>query len=47
MEEKKEGFFKRAFREMKEVRKLLFEDDEIVIQYHPPKEKYIFKLIIT
>ena len=29
-----------TFREMKEVRKLLFEDDEIVIQYHPPKEKY-------
>lgn len=29
-----------TFKEMKEVRKLIFKDDEIVIQYHPPKEQY-------
>lgn len=31
-----------TFREMKEVCKLFFEDDEIVLQYHPSKEKLTY-----
>lgn len=27
--------------EMKYVKELFFDDDEIVVQFHPPKEKYV------